>query len=129
MQVKEGQFVEYVVALRWYLDPANRPEAIDILARFLKQPPARFEGWVFSKNDFYRNPDGLVNLDALQNNIDLMRQLGIISTDLNAASHASLDLVIVTTSSSTVAEDRRSHRRNGVDLVEFLVVEPIAATN
>jgi sulfonate transport system substrate-binding protein len=80
-------------ALRWYLDPANRSEAIDILARFLKQPPARFEGWVFSKNDFYRNPDGLVNLDALQNNIDLMRQLGIISTDLNAASHARLDLV------------------------------------
>jgi NitT/TauT family transport system substrate-binding protein len=80
-------------ALRWYLDPANRPEAIDILARFLKQPPARFEGWIFTKSDFYRNPDGLVNLDALQNNIDLMRQLGIISTDLNAASHASLDLV------------------------------------
>ena len=41
----------------------------------------------------------------------------------------SLDLVIVTTSSSTVAEDRRSHRRNVFDLVEFLVVEPIAATN
>ncbi|HZL94793.1 MAG TPA: serine hydrolase, partial [Vicinamibacterales bacterium] len=41
----------------------------------------------------------------------------------------SLELVIVTTSSSTVAEDRRSHRRNVFDLVEFLVVEPIAATN
>ena len=40
-----------------------------------------------------------------------------------------LDLVIVTTSSSTVAEDRRSHRRNVFDLVEFLLVEPIAATN
>src|SRR5687768_11227506 len=40
-----------------------------------------------------------------------------------------LDLVVVTTSSSTVAEDRRSHRRNVFDLVEFLVVEPIAATN
>ena len=41
----------------------------------------------------------------------------------------SLDLVVVTTSSSTVAEDRRSHRRNVFDLVEFLIVEPIAATN
>jgi CubicO group peptidase (beta-lactamase class C family) len=39
----------------------------------------------------------------------------------------SLDLVVVTTSSSTVAEDRRSHRRNVFDLVEFLVVEPVAA--
>jgi CubicO group peptidase (beta-lactamase class C family) len=38
-----------------------------------------------------------------------------------------LDLVVVSTSSSTVAEDRRSHRRNVFDLVEFLVVEPVAA--
>ena len=73
--------------------PPIGSEAIDILARFLKQPPARFEGWVFTKNDFYRNPDGLVNLDALQNNIDLMRQLGIISAELDARTHASLDLV------------------------------------
>jgi CubicO group peptidase (beta-lactamase class C family) len=41
----------------------------------------------------------------------------------------SLELVVVTTSSSTVAEDRRSHRRNVFDLVEFLVVEPVAATH
>ena len=38
-----------------------------------------------------------------------------------------LDLVVVTTSSSTVAEDRRSHRRNVFDLVEYLIVEPMAA--
>jgi len=40
-----------------------------------------------------------------------------------------LELVVVTTSSSTVAEDRRSHRRNVFDLVEYLIVEPVAATN
>ena len=38
-----------------------------------------------------------------------------------------LDLVVVTTSSSTVAEDRRSHRRTLFELVEDLVVAPIAA--
>jgi sulfonate transport system substrate-binding protein len=80
-------------AVRWYLDPANGTEAIDILARFLKQPPARFESWIFTRNDFYRNPDGLVNLDALQSNIDLMRQLGIINADLDARKHANLELV------------------------------------
>jgi CubicO group peptidase (beta-lactamase class C family) len=37
-----------------------------------------------------------------------------------------LDLVVVTTSASTVAEDRRSHRRNVFDLVEQLIVEPAA---
>jgi CubicO group peptidase (beta-lactamase class C family) len=38
-----------------------------------------------------------------------------------------LDLVVVTTSSSTVAEDRRSHRRTLFELVEDLVVGPITA--
>ena len=40
-----------------------------------------------------------------------------------------LHLVVVTTSSSTVAEDRRSHRRNVFDLVEYLIVEPVASSN
>ena len=40
-----------------------------------------------------------------------------------------LQLVVVTTSSSTVAEDRRSHRRNVFDLVESLVVERVSSSN
>jgi CubicO group peptidase (beta-lactamase class C family) len=39
-----------------------------------------------------------------------------------------LDLVVVTTSASTAAEDRRSHRRNVFDLVEQLIVEPATAS-
>ena len=37
-----------------------------------------------------------------------------------------LDLVVVTTSSSTVAEERRSHRLTLYDLVEYLIIEPIS---
>ena len=37
-----------------------------------------------------------------------------------------LDLVVVTTSASTVAEDRRSHRRTLFELVEDLVIAPVA---
>jgi CubicO group peptidase (beta-lactamase class C family) len=40
-----------------------------------------------------------------------------------------LELVVVTTSSSTVDEDRRSHRRTVYDIVENLVIEPIAEAN
>jgi CubicO group peptidase (beta-lactamase class C family) len=40
-----------------------------------------------------------------------------------------LQLVVVTTSSSTVAEDRRSHRRNVFDLVESLVVKRVSSLN
>ena len=37
-----------------------------------------------------------------------------------------LELVVVTTSSSTVAEDRRSHRRDVFGLVEDLIIAPVA---
>ena len=39
-----------------------------------------------------------------------------------------LDLVVATTSASTVAEDRRSHRRNVFDIVESLIAEPGTAS-
>ncbi len=41
----------------------------------------------------------------------------------------SLDLVVVTTSSTTVDETRRAHRSLLVDLVEQLIVEPVAAAS
>jgi CubicO group peptidase (beta-lactamase class C family) len=40
-----------------------------------------------------------------------------------------LDLVVVTTSASTVAEDRRSHRRTLFELVEDLVIAPVATAS
>ena len=40
-----------------------------------------------------------------------------------------LDLVIVTTSASTVAEERRDHRRTLFELVEDLVIAPVAEAN
>jgi CubicO group peptidase (beta-lactamase class C family) len=40
-----------------------------------------------------------------------------------------LELVVVTTSASTVAEDRRSHRRTLFELVEDLVIAPVAGTS
>jgi CubicO group peptidase (beta-lactamase class C family) len=38
-----------------------------------------------------------------------------------------LELVVVTTSASTVAEDRRTHRRTLFELVEDLIIAPVAA--
>jgi CubicO group peptidase (beta-lactamase class C family) len=40
-----------------------------------------------------------------------------------------LELVVVTTSASTVAEDRRSHRRTLFEIVEDLVIAPVAAAH
>jgi CubicO group peptidase (beta-lactamase class C family) len=40
-----------------------------------------------------------------------------------------LDLVVVTTSASTVAEDRRTHRRTLFELIEDLVITPVASAS
>src|SRR5215467_5047395 len=34
--------------VRWYLDPANHKEAVEICARITKQPAERFDAWLFT---------------------------------------------------------------------------------
>jgi len=38
-----------------------------------------------------------------------------------------IETVVVSTSAATVADDRRSHRRTVDDVIERLVIEPLAA--
>jgi NitT/TauT family transport system substrate-binding protein len=84
---------DYVVALRWYLDPANHKEAAQITAGFLKRPPQAFEGWLFTNRDFHRDRDALPNLKALQDNVDKIRELGFIKSSLDVSKFADLTLV------------------------------------
>jgi len=57
-----------------------------------KQPASKF-GWVFTQQDYYRNPQMLPNLDALQKNVDLTHQLGFAHARLDVPSHADLGLI------------------------------------
>ena len=57
---------DYGAMLHWFYDPANHKEAVEITARFLKQPPALFENWLFTKRDFYRDLDGKPDLRSGQ---------------------------------------------------------------
>src|ERR1700691_3921348 len=62
-------FLEDAVrAIRWYTDPKNHDEAVAIVARLNNAPPARVD-WAFTGRDQYRDPNGMPNLDALQNNL------------------------------------------------------------
>ncbi|HUZ72775.1 MAG TPA: ABC transporter substrate-binding protein [Stellaceae bacterium] len=83
---------DFLRGVRWYLDPANHAKAVAEVARFLKQPPARF-AWAFTKNDQYRSPDGVPNLAALQSNIDLQRATGFLNGKVDVQSHADLGLM------------------------------------
>jgi sulfonate transport system substrate-binding protein len=76
----------------WYLDPKNHDAAAQIASQLTKQPPERF-GWLYTKNDYYRDPNMLPNLDALQRNVDMTKDLGFVNASFNVKAHADLSMV------------------------------------
>ncbi len=78
--------------VRWYLDPANQKAAAEIAANITKQPAERF-GWLFTNKDYYRDPNMLPNLEALQKNLDMTTELGFVKGKVDIAKHVDLSLV------------------------------------
>ena len=78
--------------LRWYLDPANQKDVAEICARITKQPPERF-GWAFTARDYFRDPNLMPNLEALQHNVDLTHDLGFIKSSFEVAKFSDLSVV------------------------------------
>jgi NitT/TauT family transport system substrate-binding protein len=77
---------------RWFLDPKNHQEAMEIAGRVTKQPPERFD-WLFTKRDAYHDPNMLPDLAALQKNVDMTRDLGFVKSNLDVKAHADLGIV------------------------------------
>jgi len=86
-------FMEDLVrVVHWYLDPKNHDEVAQIASKLTKVPPERF-GWLFTKQDTYRDLDLLPNLDALQNNVDTTQELGFVKKKIDVKKYADLSLV------------------------------------
>ncbi len=79
-------------ARRFYLDPAHHQEAVALVAKVARLPPERLADWLFTAKDYYRDPDGLPDLDALQANIDLQHRLGFLKSGFDVRKYADLDL-------------------------------------
>jgi sulfonate transport system substrate-binding protein len=77
---------------RWFLDPANRSEVMAIASRVTKQPPERFD-WAFTKRDYYHAPDMRPDLDALQRNVAMMKELGFVKIDIDMKKYSDLSLI------------------------------------
>jgi len=80
-------------ALHWYLDPKNHAEAVQITAKFTKEPPEHFAHWLFTKEDIFRDPDNIPNLKALQSNLKTQKEAGFLNIDIDVAQFADLSLV------------------------------------
>lgn len=86
-------FEDYVIALRWFLDPANRSEAIRILARFTNLPEQQFAGWAFDKEDFYHDPAARPNIPALTQILATLEELGFLPVALDPAPYVDLSFI------------------------------------
>ncbi len=85
-------FEDMLVGVRWFLAPANRQDAIAIVARLSKQPAERLQ-YLYTKNDFYRSPDARPNLDAMQNDMTTQVQLGFLKQTLDVRQYTDLSFI------------------------------------
>jgi len=85
-------FEDMIRISRWYLDPKNHNEVMKIAGKLFKLPPERF-GWVYTKKDYYRDPNMKPDLVALQRNVDVAVDLGIIKSHIDVKKHSDLSLI------------------------------------
>ena len=77
---------------RWYLDPKNHDEAMQIASKLLKIPADRF-GWLYTKRDYYHDANMMPDLVALQKNVDVAFELGIFKSKVDVKQHSDLSLI------------------------------------
>lgn len=70
-------FEDHIRAVRWFIDPKNRDEAIDITADVTKLPKDKL-AFAFGKEDFYHSPDARPELGSVQKEIDEAVGLGVL---------------------------------------------------
>jgi ABC-type nitrate/sulfonate/bicarbonate transport system substrate-binding protein len=83
---------DMLTVVHFYLDPKNHDEAAKIASKVTKAPPERF-GWLFTKQDTYRDPNLIPDLDALQRNVDTTQALGFVKKKIDIKKYADLSLV------------------------------------
>jgi sulfonate transport system substrate-binding protein len=84
-------------AERWYFDPANHAEAVKIAVDVTKIPAPVWDSWLFKKDglngDYYRNPDGIPDVPAMQKTIDEQVKYGYLKQGVDVKKYTDFSLV------------------------------------
>ncbi|MBI3090524.1 MAG: ABC transporter substrate-binding protein [Candidatus Tectomicrobia bacterium] len=86
-------YADYKTALKWFRDPANLDEALDITARFTKRPKQSLKPYAFQKADFYQNTEAVPDVKALQKDLDLLKTLGFIDQKIEIEKYLDLSFI------------------------------------
>jgi NitT/TauT family transport system substrate-binding protein len=89
----EDFFDDMVRGFHWILDPANREAGIKFVAEVAKQPEALFTPYFLTHKDQYRDPNGIPDLKALQQNIDTQVKFGFLKHSIDVKKYSDLSFV------------------------------------
>lgn len=84
---------DYLRLGRWFYDPANRSEAVDIISALNKQPRAVIDSYVMTNKDTARPRDEIPDLDANQKVVQAQKDLGFAKEAINLKDFADLSLI------------------------------------
>jgi len=85
---------DYVHGIGVVHDPKNREAALKIMSELTGRPAATFADWaLLPGKDFYHDPHGLVNVKALQSNIDSLVELKMMPKAFDVSKHVDNSLV------------------------------------
>jgi len=79
-------------ALHFYMDPKNRDAFLEVATRVSKLPATAFRT-AFTKEDLYRDPNFVPNLETLQRAIDVQQDVGLLKSKLDVKKYADLSFV------------------------------------
>jgi NitT/TauT family transport system substrate-binding protein len=85
-------FEDFIRASRWFADPMNHEKAVQIASNFTKIPPQRL-GTIFTKEDFYRDPDARPDVESIQRSVDMLREFGFLKDEIDVRKFTDLSYV------------------------------------
>lgn len=83
---------DYVRAMRWFSDPANRAEMLKIVSKEAQVPEERL-GSIFTKADGYRDPWGEPSTEGAQRAIDGALSVKMLNASIQMTKYTDLSLV------------------------------------
>jgi NitT/TauT family transport system substrate-binding protein len=84
-------FLEDAIRQRqWFENPANRKEAIAILAAVTRQKPSEYEEWVFTDKDYYHDLWLRPDVKLLQKNVNDLVPAGLAEKSIDVGPHVDL---------------------------------------
>jgi sulfonate transport system substrate-binding protein len=87
-------FADYISGIRYVTDPKNRDRVLQVVGELNNQPASKFAPWALLQGkDYYHDPNGLVNVQALQSNVDELAKLGELKASFDVRPHIDNSLV------------------------------------